>query len=218
MRCFQNHIHALIDVANKHHGSIGIFLFLAPGKRPGRHVILHDLHTVLVLELDASHFIECHAVPHANQSYRFIAHIVKQVCYCSLSAGNQNAVRTDFLIDMGFAGTARAKLAEVIVVFNQWDHARQMQPFHPFIKLGWLHACASQYQIDPLFIGEIRPNSLDFIDIKPRHLYGCQFANDKRTAFIGFIIKVFHLDNAPYTAAKQAFIIRNIVCGNRHPF
>ena len=61
-----------------------------------KHVVLHDLDAVL-----------------------------EQVCYCGLAAGHKNAVRGDFLEQMALSSVARAKLTQVKVVLDQWQHTSQ---------------------------------------------------------------------------------------------
>ena len=104
---FQQHIHALIDVADENHRSGRGFFFLSTGEGAGRHIVLHDLNAVLVLEVDTGNLVKRHAVPQANQAHGFSAHVVKQVRNGSLTAGNKDAVRGDFFVDMGFAGASR---------------------------------------------------------------------------------------------------------------
>ena len=105
--CFQQHIHALIDVADENHRSGRGFFFLSTSKGAGRHIVLHDLNAVLVLEVDTGNLVERHAIPQANQANGFSAHVVEQVRNGSLTAGNKDAVRGDFFVDMGFAGASR---------------------------------------------------------------------------------------------------------------
>ena len=207
----------MVDVADKDHRRVGVLFFLSPCKRSRRHVILHDLDSVLVLELDTRHFVKRHTIPHADQSDGFVAHVVKQIGYRCLTAGNQDAVRADLLVDMGLAGAARPQLAQVVVVLDQRDQPRQMQPLHPFVELGRLHAAAAQHQVDPFIVGEARPRVLHLVDIEPRHLDRRQVADDKRTAvLVRFIKEVFHLDDAPDTAAKQPFKVLDVLFRDRH--
>ena len=104
---FQQHVHALIDVADENHRSGRGFFLLATGKGTGRHIVLHDLDAVLVLKVDTGNLVKRHAVPQANQAHGFPSHVVKQVRDSSLTAGNKDAVRGDFLIDMGFTSASR---------------------------------------------------------------------------------------------------------------
>ena len=47
------------------------------------------------------------AVPKPYKTNCFASHIVKQIGNGCLTAGNKDAVRGDFLVDMGFAGASR---------------------------------------------------------------------------------------------------------------
>ena len=104
---FQQHIHALIDVADEDHRSGRSFFFLSTGKGAGCHIVLHDLDAVFVLEVDTGNLVERYAVPQSDQAHGFSAHVVEQVRNRSLTAGNKDAVRGDFLVDMGFTGASR---------------------------------------------------------------------------------------------------------------
>ena len=104
---FQQHIHALIDIADENHRSGRGFFFFSTGEGTGRHIVLHDLDAVLVLKVDTSNLVKRHAVPQADQAHSFSAHVVEQVRNGGLTAGNEDAVRGDFFVDMGFAGASR---------------------------------------------------------------------------------------------------------------
>ena len=82
----------LVDIADEDHRGRRRLFFLAAGKGAGRHVVLHDLHAVLVLEVDAGNFVERHTVPHTNKPYRLCTDVVEQVGNGGLAAGNKNAV------------------------------------------------------------------------------------------------------------------------------
>ena len=55
---FQQHIHALIDISDKDHRSGRGFFLLATGERAGRHIVLHDLDAVFVLEVDTGNLVK----------------------------------------------------------------------------------------------------------------------------------------------------------------
>lgn len=104
---FQQHIHALIDISDEDHRSGRGFFFLSTSEGAGRHIVLHDLDAVFVLEVNTGNLVKRHAVPQADQADRFSAHVVKQIGNGSLTAGNKDAVRGDFFVDMGFASASR---------------------------------------------------------------------------------------------------------------
>ena len=112
----------MIDVANEEHRSCRCFFLFAAGKGAGRHIVLHDLDAIFVLKVDIGNLIERYAVPQADQAHGFSARVVKQIRNGSLATGNKDAVRGDFLVNMGFAGASRTQLAEVEVVLNKRQH------------------------------------------------------------------------------------------------
>ncbi|MCY1459371.1 hypothetical protein D9M71_768390 [compost metagenome] len=61
-------------------------------ERTGGHEILHDLNTVLVLEVDAGHLIEGHHIPKTDQTDAATAHVVEKVSDGSLAARHKHAV------------------------------------------------------------------------------------------------------------------------------
>ena len=152
---FQQHIHALIDIADEDHRSGCGFFFLATGKGAGRHIVLHDLDAVFVLEVDTGNLVKRHAVPQADQADRFSAHVVKQVRNGSLTAGDKDAVRGDFFIDVGFAGASRTQLTEVEVVFHKRQHTGKQKPAFAVIQLIRLITAGAQHDLKPLFFGEV---------------------------------------------------------------
>ena len=89
MASFHKRIDTLIDIADKHHRGFSFDGVTSAGERAGRHVILHDLHAIFVFEGDPCHFIECHHVPHADQTNLTAGHIVKQVSHGGLPTRNQ---------------------------------------------------------------------------------------------------------------------------------
>ena len=210
-RCLQQDIHALIDVAYKDHGSVGCFFLLPTSKRTGGHIVFHDLNSVFILEADAGNFIESDAVPQADKTHGMLSHVIKQVSYCRLSAGHQNAVRRDLLEQMRFTGATWSQLAEVEVVLHQGDHTQEKQPLFPIGQLIRLHADGTQEHIDPFILGESLSTLLQLIKIHMRHLDGCQLPNtDKGFIFLLrltirkhnvriLLVVVFQLDDAPDT-------------------
>ena len=61
-----HHVHRMIDIPNKDHPGRRLDFVPAPSKGARGHVVLHDLHAIVVLELDAGHFVKGHDVPHAD--------------------------------------------------------------------------------------------------------------------------------------------------------
>ena len=170
---FQQHIHTLVNISHKDHRGRGCLFLFATGKRTGCHIVLHDLDAVFVLELDTSNLIKSHTVPQTHQTNGLSSHVVEQVCHSRLSTGHQNAVRADFLIDMGLTGTARSKLAEVEVVLHQRQHTCQQEPFLPLVQLLRLITARTQHYIHPLVLREGFTPGAYFLNIDMRHLDRC---------------------------------------------
>ena len=97
---FQENIHTLVDISYEHHGCRRSLLLLAAGKGTRSHVVLHDLHAVFIFEPDACHFIERNTIPQPNQANCLSPHVVEQVGYGRLAAGNQDAVRRNLFIQV----------------------------------------------------------------------------------------------------------------------
>ena len=78
-------LHRLVDVAHKHHGSTGVDGLAPTAEGAGSHVVLHDLHAVVVFEADARHFVKSHHIPQADQAHLACAHVVEQVGHRGLA-------------------------------------------------------------------------------------------------------------------------------------
>ena len=216
---FEKNVHALIDIADKDHGRCRGFFLLAACKRARRHVVLHDLNTVFVLEVDAGNLIESYTVPQTDQTDSFASHIVKQVRYCGLAAGNQNTVRRDFLIDMRFARTARAQLTQIEVVLDKRYHTRKEQPLFAFGQCIRLVAARTQHDVQPFGLCKLLTACFQLVNIHVRHLNRRQLADmNRRSILILFHKLVFQSDDTPDATAKQAIIFCWVILRNRHIF
>ena len=71
----------VVDVANEHHRRRGVEGAAAAHEGSGRHVVLHDLNAVVILEVDAGHLIEGHHVPQAHQADLSARQVVKEVSH-----------------------------------------------------------------------------------------------------------------------------------------
>ena len=160
----------LVNVADEHHRGVGVDRITAPGKGTRRHVVLHDLDAILVLERNARHFVEGHHIPQADQPDLPARHVIEQVGDRGLPARDQNAVRADFLVDVALAGAARPQFGQIVVVLDQRDQPGQQMPLHPLREVGRLHAGRPQQGVDPLRFGE-RPARLEqFLQVHVGHL------------------------------------------------
>ncbi len=200
---FEDGVHTLVDVANKDHGCAGSLLLLAPGEGAGGHEVLHDLDAVLVLELDACNLIEGDAVPEPHQSDLVRAHVVEEVGDRRLTAGNQDGVGGDLLIEVGLAGGAGSQFTQVEVVLHQGQHAGQEKPLLPVGKPVRLHAGGPEQNGNPLVLGEAFAAVQDFVHVDVGHLDGSQPPDYDWTGTLVFLEVVLQLDDAPDAAAQQ---------------
>ena len=184
----------------------------ATGERTRGHVVLHDLDAILVLEGDARHFIEGHHVPQADQPDLTPGHVVEQVRHRRLSAGDQDAVRADFLVDVALARAPRPKFGEVVVVLDQRDHAGQQVPLHPLAEVRRLHAGRTQQHVDPLLLGEGPPSLEQLVQVHVRHLDRLQVPKHERRALLVLLEEIFQRDDAPDAADQQLLELLDDSC------
>ena len=214
---FQHNVHALVDIAHKYHGGRGRLLLFAARKGAGRHVVLHDLHAVFVLELNAGNLVKGNAVPQTDQAHGLAPHVIEQVGHGGLATGNQDTVGRNFLIDMGFTGAARAKLTQVEVILYQRNHTGQQQPLFTIGKRFRLITGRTQHQAQPFFLAECLASLPDLIQIDMGHLDRCHAVDaDRRRLFIFLDKFIAQLHNAPDAAAEQAVKLFRVFVSNRH--
>jgi hypothetical protein len=107
----------LIDIADKAQARIRNH-FDASGKAPVRHVVLHDLDGVLVLDLDSSHLVEGHGIPVPHQTHLASRVVVEQRGFRCLAAAHERGVRGEFTEKIGFPGPSRPEFDKVVIRFN----------------------------------------------------------------------------------------------------
>ena len=235
-RGFQQHIHTLIDVSHKYHRSSSSLFFFSTCKRTGCHVVFHNLDAIFILELDTCHFIKSNAVPQANQSNRFASHIVKEVCNCRLSTGNQDTIWRNLFVEMRLTSASRSQLAKIEIILNQWNHTGQKQPFLAICKFIRLHANRSEKNIQPFIFGKGFSSLLQLININMRHLDRCQFTDTyRRNIFLLFLFGtqwipinvlnakvivtlnlIVQLNDTPDTTTEQSVKFFRVFVGNRY--
>ena len=128
---------------------------------------------------------------------------------------------------MALARSARAKLAQVVVVFHQRNHALNEMQFFLFIHRIRLHALAAQQHVHP-FLGCKRfPTGDDFIQIKIRQLDGFQAGDAEgrilRAALLLpalfvreglFDIGIGYARDAPYAAHEYLAVLNRVFALN----
>ncbi len=140
MACLHQGIDGLVDITHEHHAGGRRDRIPAAGERPVGHVALHDLDAVRVLEIDAGYLVEGHHVPQPHQADLPAGHIVEEVGHRGLAAGDHDAVRADFLVDVGLARPPRPQFADVVVVLHEGHEARQEVPQRPLVQHRWFHS------------------------------------------------------------------------------
>ena len=217
VRCLEHHIYALVDVADKNHRSRGRLFLFASGKGTGSHVILHDLNTVFVFERDARNLIKSHAIPEPYKPYGLGRHIVEEVCHRRLSTGHEDAVWRNLLIQVRLARAAGSQFTEIEVVFNEGEHAGELQPLFSYAESVGFHTRGTEQNGDPFVFCKRTAAVLYFLHVNVRHLNRCEFCNSDRRGLLVFLnVFILKTDNAPNAAAEQAVILRHIVgrCGD----
>src|SRR5215469_3691874 len=99
-----------------------------------RHVVLHDLDRVWIGDLHPTDLIESHHVPMADKANLPSSVVVEKIRATRLAARDQDAIRRHFAERVGFSGSSRAKLDEVVVLLDEWNEATEQQQFEPLFK------------------------------------------------------------------------------------
>ena len=173
----QQHFHTLVNVAHKDHGGRSRLFFLASGKGPGGHIVLHDLDAIFILKVNAGNLIKGDAIPHTDKPHGLPAHVVEQIGHRGLSAGYQNTVGRNLLIQMRFTRRPRSQLTQVKVILHQRNHTKKQKPLLPPCQLIRLHTDGPHHNIQPFPFGEILPPFLQLLNINMRHLDRRQLHN-----------------------------------------
>ena len=146
-------------------------LSFAAAELARRHVALHDVHAVLLVEGDAGDFVEADHVVLADQAALAGRIVHEHLGDGRLAAGDQVGIRRNLLEEMALAGSTRAKLDEVVVALDERDHAEEDDALGPFVQGRRLQADRSQQEVLPLGRGEFAARlGIDVQDIRFRHL------------------------------------------------
>lgn len=171
----------------------------------------------LSLKVMPENLVEGHDVPDADQADLAASHIIEQVRDGGLSAGNEDAVRADFLVDVALARSTRPQFGEVVVVLGQRNHARQKVPFDALLKVCWLHAGRTQQDVDPLLFGERAASLEQLVHIHVRHLDRLQVAQQERRALLRLLVEIFEGGDAPDAADQQLLELLDDIAGDLDP-
>src|SRR5260370_15880345 len=85
--------HTLVQISHEGQRGIGEYLRDAAAEPAVRHVILHDLDGIGILNLHSPNFIEGNDIPVTNQPDLAARIILEEICTTGYSARDQDAIR-----------------------------------------------------------------------------------------------------------------------------
>ena len=178
VRCLEDVVHRVVDVALEHHGGVGGEALAAAVVGAVGHVALHDLDGVLVLEVHSRDLVEGDAVPVAYQARAVhrgglglaCAEASKEARGRGLAAADQCGVGADLGVDVALARAAGTELAQVVVSLGQGHHALEEVHLLPLLEDGRLVAGAPQKEVHLLLGCEQLALLDEGIQVHVRHL------------------------------------------------
>ena len=120
-----------VEVADHDDAAVGADVLLAAAELARRHVALHDVDAVLLVEGDAGHLVEADDVVLADQAALAGRVVHEHLGDRRLAAGNQVRVGRDLLEQMALAGAAWPEFDEVVVPLDERHHAQQRRRASP---------------------------------------------------------------------------------------
>src|SRR6266404_4937126 len=96
-----------VQVSHHHKATVSANILFAAAELPGRHVSLHDVDTVLLIEGDARYLIKTDHVVLTHQPSLPSRVVDEHLGYCRLTAGDQVRVRRDLLEQVALPGSTR---------------------------------------------------------------------------------------------------------------
>ncbi|MNQ39954.1 hypothetical protein D3C85_535930 [compost metagenome] len=107
---------------------------------------------------------------------------------------------------MTLAGTARAKLADVVVVLNEGNHAGQQVPLHIFCQGRRFHADRANQRFAPLHGGQCCAPVKQLLHVHIGHLDRFEQRHPKRRAALALLVVVAQRGDYPDTTYQQLFV------------
>ena len=114
-------LHRHVEVADQDQRPLRADALLAAAELARRHVPLHDVHAVLLVEGDSGDLVEAHHIVLADQAALSVRHVDEHLRDRSLAARKQMGVRRELLVDVTLARPAGAELDEVVVALDEGD-------------------------------------------------------------------------------------------------
>src|SRR6266700_3585995 len=106
--------------------------------------------------LQVCYLVKGDSIPQANQPDFPCRHVIEEVGN-SRWTRQENGVRVEFLVGIGFTSSARAKFHKVVVRFAQGDQPDQKQQLEPPLEMRWFEADTAHQQVDPLVGAQLVP-------------------------------------------------------------
>ena len=214
----QRHLNIQVEIALEGHRGVGADRFLPPRIGARLHVILENLQCLGVGHaVQAGHFIKGDNVPLANQPrLRLLRSIAaEEVGHCRLAAGNQNCIRRQLPVTVRLACAARAKLDQVVVVFDKGHQAEKQEHLLPLREGIALESHRAQKDVGPLGGGELLSPLGNLVEPPGSYLDWLQLLDRKRIVRSADDIfrQVGNLHLAPHAGRQQAavFLLRVVV-------
>ena len=124
-----------VEVADHDDAAVSADLILAAAELARRHVALHDVHAVLLIEGDAGDLVEADDVVLADQAALASGVVDEHLGDGRLAAGDQVGVRRDLLKQMALARASGPKLDEVVVPLDERNHAQKRHALGPLVEM-----------------------------------------------------------------------------------
>ena len=172
-----------LEVADHDHAALGADALLAAAELARRHVALHDVHAVLLVEGDPGDLVEADHVVLADEAALPVGHVHEHPGHGGLAARKQVRVRRELLVDVALAGAARTELDEVVVALDEGRHAQEHHAFGGVVQPGRLEAGGPDEEVAPTLGGERpAPPGQHVEHVRLRHLDGAQLHEAERAA------------------------------------
>ena len=142
-------LHRHIEVADQDQRPLRADALLAPAELARRHVPLHDVDAVLLVEGDAGDFVETHHIVLADQAALPVCHVDEHLRDGGLAAREQVRMRGELLVDMTLPRPAGTEFDEVVVALDEGDQPEQRDPLGPFVQRGGFQAGRTEEEVHP---------------------------------------------------------------------
>ena len=153
MRILEHIRNIVRRVADESKGGFRIHRSHTTGERVVRHVVLHDVHELLLRLLVApGKFVERNAVPIADKSNLSRRIVDEELCQRDFATRQEHPVRRALRIDVRLARSLGSKLHEVVVPLDKRNKPQELEKLVPTPELLGIETNRLKERIDP-FLG-----------------------------------------------------------------